>query len=171
MASIHATTACSHRELGNISSNSGNPAETIKEVMKDALTKSHYGHSPDGTLFSFYVFSAAVMKKELRNYGDELAEFIREQKLGEVLETPAMQNIAYHKDHANKIYVWTVDHVAVAKWYAEQSKTVDSKNWFKLTGEDYNDELDDDIDEDDFDDDDFDDDYDDDEDDLDALGA
>lgn len=138
---VNKTTACSHGELSNIYQHGSNPAETVKDVMKDALTTAHYGHSPDGTMFSFYVFSVPVMKGEMTNAGDALAKFINGNGLGEVIETPAMTNKAYHPDHANKVYVWTVDHKAVAAWYRLQVIERSEANWFKLADEDFSDEI------------------------------
>ena len=73
-----------------------------------------------------YVFftQAQPSKMEGAGYGFSFAAFIRKHKLGEVV-------IASEGDHVNpnsgnqlKMWTWTVDHEALAKWFKNDSTAV-----------------------------------------------
>ena len=51
-------------------------------------------------------------------YGKNFYNFILENKLGEVWESPLRPNKAWHPDHENQVYVWMPDHAAILAWWA-----------------------------------------------------
>jgi hypothetical protein len=71
--------------------------------------------------FRFAVFTEAIQKDEARTgfpftYGRKFAAFIKKNKLGSLVETEQHElnpNSGYHV----KVFVWGVDHSALAKWY------------------------------------------------------
>lgn len=132
------TTACSHGEISGVSFET--PTQTIEGVCKDALTTGHYGDAPNGKLYNFYIFSAAITVGGKR-YGDNLANFIKDNGLGDILETPAMENVKFHPQRSNKVYVWIVDQKAVQKWYTKLLKGRAVSNGFVMEIEDFSDEL------------------------------
>jgi hypothetical protein len=87
------------------------------------MTKFGGTHHQDGhTLYSFYIFSAAVdhdgspLHGSERAYGHNFAQFIRDNELGKVWETDHVANEAFHPDHSNKLWMWAPDEKALYKW-------------------------------------------------------
>lgn len=70
----------------------------------------------NGALFTFYLFSAPVYPGRVM-YGTQFAEFIRQERLGDILTTPALKNAAYHPDHANQIWIWMPAIGALNRWW------------------------------------------------------
>jgi hypothetical protein len=138
MIKVFQTRACSHGEIDGIASSK--PDFIISEVCRDAILTQHYGDPANGVLFSFYIFSAAI--KGGAKYGDSLAEFIKLNGLGSVVETPEMINLKFHSQHSNKVYVWVVDHKATAEWYKKRLNVQVDESGFKMKAEDFNDEID-----------------------------
>lgn len=149
MATIHKTQACSHAELNGVGSHA-DPAQVIVSVCNDAQTTNHYGCGVNPVLFSFYVFSQAQIKGQAaikgETYGDRLSRFITENKLGTVIETESKSNLKYHSQHHSKVFIWTVDHAAVNKWYKDYLKTKTKDKLMVLKVGDFSDELDEDLD-------------------------
>ena len=94
------------------------------------------------TLYSFYMFSSGVPKpdgtskdakeycengggfKPLGNYGTDFANFIVKNDLGVVTASNVVVNKAFHKDHANQVWLWSPDRETLMKWY-QSRKTAD----------------------------------------------
>lgn len=77
-------------------------------------------------LYSFYMFTAAV-GREYPEYGHGFAEFLKKHALGDVWESPALTNKAFHRDHANQVWIWMPNNEAVRSWwklYQERDLTV-----------------------------------------------
>jgi hypothetical protein len=72
----------------------------------------------NGALFSFYFFSSSIYKGR-SSYGEQFASFIVDNRLGNLVTTPALLNKAYHPDHANQIWIWMPDLPALNKWWKE----------------------------------------------------
>ena len=75
-----------------------------------------------GVIYSFYLFTAALdpignPHGSYRLYGQEFCQFILDHQLGEVWESPARMNTAFHKDHANQVYIWMPDKDALDAWW------------------------------------------------------
>jgi hypothetical protein len=79
----------------------------------------HSSKANTDTLYSFYVFTAAVDDGHSQPYGDNFAALIREAGLGDVWESPEVVNRAYHKDHKNKVWVWMPDREKIMSWWEE----------------------------------------------------
>ena len=90
---------------------------------KVRVPKGDFGSQ--GALYSFYFFTAAVYRKGT-GYGVQFAEFIKENKLGEVITTPVMTNMAFHTDHGNQVWIWMPDVKALTKWWTENKPKKDS---------------------------------------------
>lgn len=73
-------------------------------------------------LSSFYLFTAAA--NGIDGYGGNFAKFIKEHKLGEVVETPAVINAKFHPDHRNKAWIWTPDVPALDKWWQAEKAVI-----------------------------------------------
>lgn len=91
-------------------SNLGRPVE-----WKIRMSSGDYGRA--GALYSFYFFTAAVYGKKA-NYGQQFADFITENKLGAIVTTPVMTNMAFHTDHGNQVWIWMPDVKALTAWWA-----------------------------------------------------
>jgi hypothetical protein len=101
---------------------------TLPGLTKFGGTPHQSGH----TLYSFYVFSAALdyYGEGLyggRNYGEEFAAYIRANNLGKVIETDNVPNVAFHPDHCNKLWIWTPDETALYKWRADNVQLTPKK--------------------------------------------
>lgn len=100
---------CGIRELNNLS-RFGNEVAALKSFAKFV-----YDPSKLNSQFRFAVFSEANNYRTKAGYGSRFAAFIRENKLGAVIET---EGWATNPNSGNplKVWVWTVDHDAVKEW-------------------------------------------------------
>jgi hypothetical protein len=73
--------------------------------------------------FRYAIFSQAESQSSPlpRKYGEELADYIKEHKLGEIIET-AGTHINPNSRNKLKVWVWTVDHMAVRKFLGYPEK-------------------------------------------------
>lgn len=63
--------------------------------------------------FRYAIFSGTARAK----YGDRFAAFILDHQLGEVISTG--YHINPNSGHRLKVWVWTIDHVALKAWSAQ----------------------------------------------------
>src|SRR6266496_191824 len=124
---------CAIQEITGLSYSSS-ALESMKEFCvlnfgKGNATK--FGGIIGKDLYSFYLFTSAVDyagEKSAyayggkRLYGKEFMEFIRENELGEVWESPVTVNAAFHKDHSNQVHIWTPNSGKVRAWWESQPK-------------------------------------------------
>ena len=69
---------------------------------------------------SFYLFTAAVSKRH-PTYGQDFYDFIKENELGDVYQSPLRPNRAWHPEHSNQVYVWTPDLKALREWWKDNN--------------------------------------------------
>lgn len=132
MMRISGGTACSHQEISGLGEYKDGKSALIDFCTLKfgkpyrRIVGRHY-------FYSFYVFSAAVPTEEKgvvygqKNptpYGDLFCAYLRENNLGEVVETPAKVNVAFHPAHSNKVWVWAPDHDAVKAWWNKEIDTL-----------------------------------------------
>lgn len=117
---MHDTDCCAIQEICGISSHASAKSAMIKFCQINlAVPVSYYGsQAPTQTLFSFYLFTSACRDTVAdNNYGHLFAEYIRKNDLGEVFESQAIVNIAFHDDHANQVFIWTPYLDGVVAWW------------------------------------------------------
>jgi hypothetical protein len=130
--------ACAMQELANISEDKDALDSLTKFCLHnlgEARPKWGISLARKGSLFAFYIFSGAVSHDGSaaayktqsycgRRYNDlyakEFADLLRENKLGEVWESPVIKNTVFHPDHANQMYVWMPDIEALNAWWKAQ---------------------------------------------------
>lgn len=144
------TTSCAMQEITGLSG-IGSPLEAMKAFCRLTFdekgeTSARFGseRTSKGSLYSFYLFSAAVELGKMSAktgyyapYGLDFAKFIRDNKLGEVWESPVRQNKTFHAGHGNQIYVWTIDQAAVKEWWGKNNTPVVSKPVKQIPEEDF----------------------------------
>jgi hypothetical protein len=86
------------------------------------------------SMYSFYIFTAGVEIPGVRGqewvaemgfvplggYGPAFARFIVDNELGTVVESPVIVNKAFHKDHANQVWIWAPDRAKLEIWWADR---------------------------------------------------
>lgn len=120
---LHTMQCCAFQEIANLGSHYSGE-EAMEAFCKTAwgtttFTKYRGFNSKPKTLYCFYVFSAPTggFYTSARQYGHDFAKFIKDNKLGIVMESPKALNLAFHADHSNILWVWAPDSTAVWKWW------------------------------------------------------
>jgi hypothetical protein len=127
---LHDTHCCGVKEIDGLRSHN-TPEEAMKKFCElNFKQRLAFRSQPAsmGTVYAFYVFTAAVYKKFPKNdyrssnryyrrYGHEFAQFIKENKLGKIWTSAAIWNVAFHPDHKNKVWIWSPDVVALKAWW------------------------------------------------------
>lgn len=94
----------------------------MKQFCKESFN-NRLSSDPTKNFYCFYFFSEAVYKspdmKRYSGYGYAFADLIRSEKLGDLIETEEVVNVAFHPDHSNKMWVWTPNPAEVYKWYVK----------------------------------------------------
>lgn len=126
---LHKTSCCAVQDIGGLSTHQTAKAAMISFCQQAILKPPMFGRAAGARdqIYSFYLFTAAVYPKgkytgygrSYSPYGKEFCDFIRDNNLGEVWESPARPNKAYHPDRENQVYVWMPNHVAIKAWWAE----------------------------------------------------
>jgi hypothetical protein len=135
---MHDTNCCAIQEICELS-NSPDAFDAMQEFCSLNLgssTNRFHGYSGTG-LYSFYLFTAAFQHdgsgrrapwgSDWADYGEDFAAFIRDNRLGEVMESPLVRNGFMHADRSNKVYIWTVDEPALRKWWAVNKDQTEPK--------------------------------------------
>lgn len=116
---LYDTNQCGVKEitgLRDMSSAEGAMVEFCEKVLgKPPKYKSATYSWNMGQLYCFYLFTAALTGG--REYGAEFADFIKEEKLGVVVATKPVQNLAFHPEHKNQAWLWTPDTPKLVAWY------------------------------------------------------
>ncbi len=100
---------CGIREICGLSSNVTS-TEAMQDFVERIATVDH-GYGPRRYYkFRYAIFSAIGRRK----YGHEFEAYILKHKLGEVISTG--YHINPNSRHKLKVWVWTVDHVALKAW-------------------------------------------------------
>lgn len=125
---MHKSQCCAITEIGSLSLHKNDPKGAMVSFCKQNIAQPpRYGTSTANTdsLISFYMFTAACSGKVASDhYGSQFYKFIVDNKLGQVWESPALVNKAFHPDHANQIYIWMPDKKAVEKWWAAYQESI-----------------------------------------------
>lgn len=126
---LHDTHCCGVQEIHNLSLDPSAEASMVSFCKQNLGTKRvKFQGDPAfaGTIYSFYIFTAAVYDthhipyndyRMYQPYGKEFAEFIRKNKLGNVIEAPALTNDAFHPDHKNQVWVWMPNLENLRAWW------------------------------------------------------
>lgn len=95
----------------------------VGTIYRTGGTYNQYSGRP----YAFYTFSGVVKcgpterngNADVRNlnYGPKFAEFIKLNKLGNVVETPAKSNRANHPKHHVKLWIWCPNEAGLKRWY------------------------------------------------------
>lgn len=93
-------------------------ATSGKDIMvefcrKHIEQKGQYHSWAGAGLYSHYVFSGPVAS----GYAQKFAKFLKDEKLGKLLESEAVANNKYHRDRLGNVYVWIPDEKAVLAWW------------------------------------------------------
>lgn len=110
---------CGIREISGLSCHKGPMAamRSFCNIYPNAPKSYHNPYPSDQSRFRYAIFSQASNSK----YGDKFATYIRNQKLGDVIET-AGKHVNPNSGHVLKVFVWTVDHDAVKLWMKKEFK-------------------------------------------------
>lgn len=127
----HDAQSCAIQEIHGLKWFQGNPKGAMVSFCKANLGRpvvwkivdpSGNDKGAPGALFSFYFFSGPIYKGKT-SYGEQFAAFINQERLGNLVTTPAMINKAYHPDHANQIWIWMPDLKALTAWWEKNKPT------------------------------------------------
>lgn len=135
---IKDTTSCAMQEITGLAAFTNQPREAMKAFCRlvfddNGEASVRFGgieRCTKGSLYSFYLFSTAVAmtkgyEASYPAYAQQFTQFIRENKLGEVLESPIRPNKTFHSHHGNQIFIWTIETEAVKKWWKENKDEKD----------------------------------------------
>ncbi len=124
-ANIASTSCCGMKELHNLCTTRWDPKlhQNVTISMEELVT-TVYDYYRTYAGFCFVIFSD-IIKYDLKQ-GIRLAEYIREQGLGDVLETAPTRN----PNSRNLIHawLWVIDMKAMKKWYTKESRREVSKD-------------------------------------------
>lgn len=131
---INRLQCCAITEIYDLGLTEGNPTQVMlkfcEKVMKVDTSGGNYyspkkvGPNPG----AFYVFSEVVrIRKDSRDsykpkhdgYGARFAKFIKENKLGALVETPNRCNRLNHPDHTIKVYIWMPAKRSLMAWWTK----------------------------------------------------
>jgi hypothetical protein len=103
---------CGIREISGLSYSRG-PKLAMKSFCQIYPKTSNKNslYPTDGSKFRYAVFSQINNMK----YGEKFAAYIRDNKLGDVVETTG-KHMNPNSGNVLKVFVWTVDHEAVKLW-------------------------------------------------------
>lgn len=120
------TECCAISEICALSTHT-NAEEAMVSFCQDQLISGvRYGKFSGykETLSTFYLFTAAVYSDAvytelsgIKKYGHEFADFILKNKLGSIIESPALSNNAFHPDHKGQVWLWMPDTNAIRAWW------------------------------------------------------
>ena len=97
------------------------------------------------TVYSFYLFTAACDDGS-SPYGDDFADLILQEGLGEVIASGKVVNRAFHADHSNQVWIWTPNVEALRAWWElHKDDPISDENFDD--DDDYEDDLDEERDE------------------------
>lgn len=129
--------SCAVSSIEKLGSHSG-PVDAMRYFCNNELGKLNDFCKKYGTLAAFYTFvagpevpfgepggshhSSATWVK----YGTEFAQFIRENKLGEVATVGPKINFKHHKTTTAQVWLWNPDQAALEAWWTAQCKTSDN---------------------------------------------
>lgn len=135
---IKTLSCCALQEIANIGYMGYPPsrksANTRGESLLEEFCKLNWGsgggrvkyHSTTAapkTLYNFYIFSYPVRSlDDSMNTGKVFADAIKHFGLGDVWESPATVNEAFHADHKNQMWVWMPDSKKLYAWYTARVK-------------------------------------------------
>lgn len=88
-------------------------------------TKFGTANGAPGEIYSFYLFTAAL-GSYTKPYGKNFYDFIKQNNLGEVYESPVRDNKAFHKGRGNQVYIWTPDADAIRAWWEKHDPSTPS---------------------------------------------
>ena len=113
---------CGIREIGNLQ-DTASPEAAMKDFMNEIAPHPSYctGRIESRDKFRYAIFSATQRSR----YGTNFASYITEHKLGELIETGYNKNP--NSRRMLKIWVWTLDHVALKKWKDEHMQKPKAK--------------------------------------------
>lgn len=57
-------------------------------------------------------------------YSQQFTAFIRQNKMGEVIEGVERENINHHRGHFIRVYTWAPDYAAITAWYNETGSKI-----------------------------------------------
>jgi len=110
---------CGIREISGLSYHRG-PRTAMKafcSVYPESKSPNN-PYSSNDSAFRYAVFSQINQAK----YGERFAAYIRDNKLGDVIETTG-KHVNPNSGNVLKVFVWTVDHTAVKQWLKKEMGT------------------------------------------------
>ena len=130
---------CGSCAVGSIANVGGckNPVDVLKQVCSAELGKLSQFRKEYPKLTCFYVFCAGPeVPKEHPNgshhskahwltYGTDLARYITENKLGEIVTLGPKFNAKHHPNTTAQVWVWSPNQKAVEKWWEKHQTSGD----------------------------------------------
>ena len=115
------TSCCAIQDIDRLSVHT-TPREAMVSFCQQAILKPPvFQNAQDvgrpNSISSFFLFTAAV-GAAYKPYGEAFYNFILENNLGEVWQSPLRPNKAWHPDHENQVYVWMPNHDNLKAWWA-----------------------------------------------------
>lgn len=109
---IEETQCCGVDELGNLGDH-----DSAQEAMEALCTRLEDRFSLEEDPCAIYLFTGVIEDTygDEPTYGQDFAEFIKENKLGKVVETKPVINP--NTDNTIVAWLWTVDWIALKKWH------------------------------------------------------
>lgn len=116
---LYKTQCCAIQEIGGLSYHADAEDAMIAFCKQVFVGKVKFGtaNARSGTIYSFYLFTAAVGEHYRVSYGSNFEEFIKENGLGKVWASPKIKNLAFHSDHSNQVWIWMPDYKALKEWW------------------------------------------------------
>lgn len=123
---MYSTQSCAMSEISGLSNYKDKPKLAMQHFCRLNIKETeglmyHRYQGLTGKMFAMYSFSAPVYKagRSGGEYGPQFAKFIKENKLGIVIQTPAVENEIFHPDHKNRVWIWVVNKENLKKWWKE----------------------------------------------------
>lgn len=123
---IHDTNCCAIQEIGDLRYYIRCPRNAMVDFCKENVLKRvryRLANGNQGTIYSYYLFTARVDDPKTPTYGTQFAQFIEENDLGKVWASPILKNTAFHEGNWNQVWIWTPNHKNILKWWSEQEES------------------------------------------------
>lgn len=124
--------ACNAQEIKGLTGYGGRPKEAMKvfyqnEAIDASGESNRYAAAPSGatkTLAAHYVFCGAGGKG---NYAEQFADYIKENKLGDLVTYGSVDNKKYHPGRQCQVWIWIPDRKALDAWWRSLQGTEEAK--------------------------------------------
>lgn len=91
--------------------------DVMVEFSKKHLSNTGTGWSNPSLMYSHYVFSGPCGTQGYTSYAQRFAEYLKQEKLGEVIHGEPVENKKYHPGRKGQVFIWIPDQKACTAWW------------------------------------------------------